>query len=145
MVTHENHGKMQASSFARSLFTRSLAPVLLAMAPELVWAEGAVRSLDCKVSQVCDAAGVCESAAEAVNFRMAPESLREDGSGTFEISYRETRARMEAYSYAGPFIWNTELERNTVLASSETRFLWHQLVLGSTPAASVRFMECSLR
>ena len=128
--------------FVKSLTV--LAILQLVALPEFVWAEGAVRNLDCKVTQICDADGACKPASEEVNFRLAPESLREDGSGKYQISYRNVQASMDATSFAGPFYWTTDSERNTLLASSETQFLWHRLVLDSTPAAELYFLACTL-
>ena len=124
---------------------RAIQAVLpLAIATQLAWAEGAVRTLDCRITQACLATGACAAASDAVNFRMTPENLREDGSGNYQISYRDVQASMEATSYAGPFYWTTDSERNTLLASSETQFLWHRLVLDATPEASVYFLECTV-
>lgn len=135
---------MSMASFSKSRAVCTLG-MLLVVVPAVVRAEGAVRVLDCKVTQICDAAGVCQAASEEVSFRMAPEKLSEDGAGTYEISYRDIKASMQASSYAGPFYWTTGAERNTLLASSETQFLWHRLRLEPAPETKVHFLECAVR
>ncbi|MEY4640177.1 MAG: hypothetical protein RLZZ227_171 [Pseudomonadota bacterium] len=142
MSTTQMRQQTRASSATALMRTLVLLP--LAALPQLAGAEGAVRTLECTIMQVCDAAGACENAAEPVNFRMAPVSVREDGSGQYQISYRDVEADMEAASYAGPFSWASDSERNTLLASSETQFLWHRLVLESTPQAEIHFLACTL-
>lgn len=106
--------------------------------------EGAVRTIDCKITQTCDAAGQCALVSDAVSFRMAPEALAADGSGTYQISYGDVQASMTATSYAGPFSWSTDSERNTLLASSETQFLWHRVILAGVPEAEIQFLSCTL-
>ncbi len=123
---------------------RALGFLLLAVLPSLALAEGAVRTLDCQVRQVCDAEGACNKVSDTVQFRMAPQKLQEDGSGKYEISYAQEKAGMDALSYAGPFYWETKSEHDTLLASSETRFVWHRLVLDPTPAAKIIFLDCVL-
>ena len=127
-----------------TLSQASLSFLCLLMLPHLAWAEGAVRVLDCKVMQTCDASGACEATSDEVTFRLTPKSLQEDGSGQYEISYRDIQASMEATSYAGPFYWTNGTERNTLLASSETHFLWHRLALDPAPQASINFLDCTL-
>lgn len=139
--------KTKASTCAddRKPFMPILTLLYLVALPQLAWAEGAVRVLDCKVTQVCDASGACEAESDDVSFRLAPENLHEDGSGTYAITYRAIQASMEATSEAGPFYWTMGSERNTLLASSETQFLWHRLMLDPTPATRVYFLNCALQ
>jgi hypothetical protein len=111
--------------------------------PVGAWAEGAVRLLDCAVARVCDAAGACDSGTERVTFRMEPVETAADGSGRYGLTYGGTEADMDALSAAGPFLWTVGPERNALLASSETRFLWHRLTLEPAPEATVRFLECT--
>lgn len=138
---------LQATLRNNATFKKALPGLLslLPLLPALAQAEGAVRVLDCNTTQVCDAAGTCEAASDAVIFRMSPESLSADGSGTYKISYQDIEADMQASAEAGPFYWTRDVERNTLLASSETRFLWHKLQLAPTPQASILFLDCTLQ
>lgn len=109
------------------------------------WGEGAVRLFDCTVVQVCDAAGNCEAATDAVTFRMEPVQVDQDGSGRYELQYGDTETAMSSVSDIGPFVWTVGDERHALLASSETSFLWHLLTLDPVPAATVRFLTCTIR
>jgi hypothetical protein len=117
----------------------------VALLPNAGWGEGAVRLFDCTVVQVCNSAGSCEAASGAVAFRMEPVKVGPDGSGRYELKYGETKAAMNSLSDVGPFFWTVGDERNTLLASSETHLLWHQLTLDPVPAATVRFLTCTIR
>lgn len=117
----------------------------LLLSPALALAEGAVRVLSCQVTQQCDAAGQCSAHDESVEFRMSPEAQRSDGSGDFTLQYRGEEFPMTALSDIGPFRWEDELDRYTLLASSENQFLLHELSLAGTPAATIQFMRCSFR
>jgi hypothetical protein len=119
--------------------------ILMLLLPGAVWAEGAVRLLVCSVARVCDAAGNCEAGTVQVTFRMAPEETGVDGAGSYALSYGDTQADMEALSDAGPFFWTVGTEQNTLLASSETQMLWHQLTFDPVPEATIRFLTCALR
>jgi hypothetical protein len=116
-----------------------------ALVPALAGSEGAVRILDCSIEQVCNAAGNCRPGSGLVTFRTEPVSLRADGSGTYALSYGDVEAEMEAQSPAGPFFWTVGNERDTLLASSETQFLWHQLTFELVPEATIRFLQCAFR
>jgi hypothetical protein len=109
------------------------------------WGEGAVKTLDCAVARVCDAGGRCETGTGRVSFRMEPEELEAGGAGRYTLSYGDTRAEMEAMSDAGPFFWSVGRERDALLASSETEFLWHRLALEPVPEATIRFLTCSFQ
>ena len=76
---------------------------------------------------------------------MQPVDAGDDGSGHYRISYADVNAEMDAQSYAGPFFWTLAKERDTLLASSETLFLWHQLTLDPVPEATIRFLTCAFR
>ncbi|HSC14879.1 MAG TPA: hypothetical protein VLI71_07160 [Gammaproteobacteria bacterium] len=117
----------------------------VALRPNAVWSEGAVRLLDCTIEQVCNAAESCQAASGAVAFRMEPVQIGEDGSGRYELHYGETEAAMNSLSDVGPFVWTVGEERRTLLASSEMNFLWHRLTLDPVPAATVRFLTCTIR
>jgi hypothetical protein len=116
-----------------------------ALLPTAVWGEGAVRLFDCTVVRICDAAGNCEPAADAVAFRMEPVQVDPEGSGRYDLEYGDTQTAMSSVSDIGPFVWTVGEERHTLLASSETNFLWHRLVLDPLPAATVRFLTCTIR
>jgi hypothetical protein len=116
-----------------------------ALLPVAGWGEGAVRLFDCTVVQVCDAAGNCEAATAAVAFRMEPVQVDQDGSGRYELQYADTKTAMSSVSHIGPFVWTVGEERHALLASSETNFLWHRLTLDPVPAATVRFLTCTIR
>lgn len=122
-------------------------PVALAMGLAVAWsdapAEGAVRRLDCVSAQVCDAAGECEPDSLPIAFRLEPTETAADGSGRYTMVYGDTRAAMQALSDIGPFHWTAGSERHTLVASSETQFLWHRLVIEPAPAATVRFLICA--
>jgi len=117
----------------------------IVLLPNAGWGEGAVRLLDCTIVRVCDAAGICEAASGAVAFRMEPVQVAQDGSGRYELRYGNTDVAMNSLSDVGPFFWTVGDEHNTLLASSETQFLWHRLTLGPVPAATVRFLTCTIR
>jgi hypothetical protein len=118
---------------------------LTAIFPSTGGAEGAVRLLDCSVARVCNAAGACEPGSGEVAFRMEPVDASADGSGRYSLSYGDTRAEMQALSNAGPFVWTVGTERHTLLASSDTEFLWHRLTLDPAPRATIRFLTCAFR
>jgi hypothetical protein len=69
----------------------------------------------------------------------------EDGSGRYELQYVDTKTAMSSVSDIGPFVWTVGEERHALLASSETHFLWHRLTLDPAPAATVRFLTCTIR
>lgn len=117
----------------------------LGLLPALVQAEGAVRVLDCRITQECDAEANCGTLDQTIEFRMEPIALDEQGAGRYTIRYLDQNADMQALSDAGPFHWRQESERHTLIASSETRFLWHSLSFDTMPEASIRFLSCRLR
>jgi hypothetical protein len=121
-----------------------LALVFSLLLPCAAWAEGAVRMLDCTTVRICDSAGICEPHSEQTRFRMEPLSLDADGAGAYKLSYGDIQVEMQALTPAGPFFWINDQERNTLVASSETAFLWHRLALDAQPDADVRFLTCTL-
>jgi hypothetical protein len=128
--------------------SNSTLPALLLMSallPALANAEGAVRIFACEVLQECDADGGCKAVEQKIEFRMEPRERAVDGSGSYTIHYDDQSADMQALSEAGPFYWQQGSERNTLLASSDTRFLWHSLSLAAAPVAQVRFLACDVR
>lgn len=152
------HGPLPSTHFPESdsmtttiLPVRSLRKAALSMSvlglllPATAWAEGGVRLLECETSLVCDAAGSCDAASDQVTFTMEPLAVDASGAGDWQISYADERSAMSALSEAGPFFWVAGTERNTLLASSETEFLWHGLDLGEAVTARVRFLSCELR
>jgi hypothetical protein len=117
---------------------------LLASATALT--EGAVKLLDCTVVQICDAQGQCEAGSGPASFRMEPIQIEAGGVGTYTISYNDIEAEMNAMSEVGPFYWMAGAERNVLIVSSRTDWLWHQLTSDSTPEATVRFLtSCSFQ
>lgn len=118
---------------------------ILSLAPSLLFAEGAVKLLDCEITRVCDASGVCEAASDETGFRMEPIELGAAGAGRYSLSYGGTQVEMQAMSDTGPFLWNRGSERHALLASSETGWLWHQLTLEPSPGSTIRFMSCSFQ
>ena len=115
---------------------------LLILAPSLVLAEGAVRILSCEAVSACDADLQCRDESLQVTFRMEPVDLDLTNAGTYVIRYDDTEASMHGLSYAGPFYWLSDNRMNTLVASSETRFLWHRLDLSTAPVATIRNMDC---
>lgn len=115
-----------------------------ALVSTLVRGEGAVRVIDCTMTRACDAAGNCRKTAGEVKFRMEPVQLDEDGAGRYRLRYGDAQAPMTALSDIGPFAWTVGAEHHTLLASSETDFLWHRLTVGAAPAATVTFLTCSI-
>ena len=111
----------------------------------LALAEGAVRVLECKSVQLCDTTGTCAAAAGEVVFRMTPVSVDADGAGSFTMQYDSSLADMQALSGVGPWYWVSRQQRHTLLASSDTRFVWHTLSLTPEPEAQTRFLNCSFR
>jgi hypothetical protein len=121
---------------------RVLAFAALLVVTGSVHAEGAMRILDCEFVDKCNAALACTPESGAVTFRMEPQSLDGNNAGIYLISYGDTRTEMQGLSYAGPFYWRTESAMNTLVASSETEFLWHSLELVQTPVTVIRNMHC---
>jgi hypothetical protein len=113
-----------------------------ALVPQMLLAEGAVRILDCEIAGTCTATLECTPASGAVTFRMEPQSLDGNNAGTYVISYDDTQASMQGLSYAGPFHWRTDSTMHTLLASSETQFLWHSLELSQPPVTVIRDLKC---
>jgi hypothetical protein len=130
--------------------TREASMVLLAFAVFAVpvgmaLAEGAVRVLNCTVTQTCDGVGKCAAATDVVTFRMEPIEIEPDGSGRYTLRYGDVQAAMMASSDLGPYVWSVGQERHALLVSSEHDFLWHRLVVEPVPAATVRFLKCEFR
>jgi len=117
----------------------------LLLLPATARAEGARRFFDCEVQQLCDAAGQCSVAANPVLFTLEPLAVGSDGAGSYRLSYDDNTVEMAALAEAGPFRWTLGAVHHTLLASSETRFLWHQLDLSGTPAARIAFLACTVR
>jgi hypothetical protein len=115
---------------------------ILMLAPGVAWTEGAVRHFDCALVRACDSSGSCTPESGKVIFSMAPVSIAPDGSGRFEIKYGSVSAPMQALSDVGPFHWKVGDEQNTLLLNSEREMLWHQLNIGASATANVRFMTC---
>ncbi len=113
--------------------------------PTAVLAEGAHRYFDCMVTLLCDEAGACEASSESLTFHLAPLDAGQDGSGRFMLSYQNKEVAMQSLSDAGPYSWRFDNERHTLLASSETDFLWHQLILDDRPESRIRYLRCELR
>jgi hypothetical protein len=74
---------------------------------------------------------------------MEPVDVRAGNPGRYTIGYGDTKAQMVAMSDAGPFLWTVGEERDGLLASSETQWLWHRLTLDPAPEATIRFLTCS--
>lgn len=110
--------------------------------PCFALAEGAIRVLECRHIKNCDASATCKPAEADTVFQMEPKTLADDGSGRFIIHYNGQQSDMTALSYVGPFFWTAASGMNTLLASSETRFLWHTLTLDPVPNATFRILEC---
>jgi hypothetical protein len=123
----------------------SLLALSAALASALAHAEGAVRVLECRVTHDCDDAAVCQDADQSVEFRLEPITLAADGSGSYTLRYEGRTAAMQALSEAGPFHWQQETQRHTLLVSSETHLLWHSLDFDSAPMTRIRFLDCTLR
>jgi hypothetical protein len=118
--------------------------IFLASFPLDASAEGAVKVFDCVITKSCDASGTCKPVSEQTSFRMEPVNLLADGSGSYVMVRDGEKADVQALSFAGPFYWGTVDERNTLLASSETEFVWHRLELTPAPVAHIQFMNCVL-
>ncbi len=125
--------------------TNSLAAIfgLIALYPGMTLSEGAVRILDCAIVRTCDAAGSCQPGTGGVIFRMEPRTVGPEGAGGYTLTYGDTQAEMEARSPAGPFLWTVGSERDALIASSDSQFLWHTLKLDPAPEATVRFLKCT--
>lgn len=76
---------------------------------------------------------------------MEPVEIGADGAGRYRLTYGDSEAAMEALSASGPFFWAIGEERDTLLASSETDFLWHRLEIDPAPQATIRFLTCTFR
>ena len=127
---------------------RSLGPWLLLAASAFsldARAEGAVKLLECEIVRVCDAGGHCDAGSGEVRFRMEPVELAPGGAGSYQISYLDVQASMQAMSDIGPFVWTVDSERSALIASSDSEWLWHELDLGAAPQATVRFLSCTFQ
>jgi hypothetical protein len=133
------------SAFSAARVAMAALALGLASLPGAVLAEGAVRVLNCTLVRACDAAGACKPESMQVTFRMEPIETRPDGSGRYTLRYGEQQADMQAMSFAGPFLWTLPTERDSLLVSSETQFLWHQLVVEPAPVATIHFLTCEFR
>ena len=102
-------------------------------------------SVSLAIRRVCDSAGHCSDADGEATFRMTPMQLEAGGRGSYTLSYGTTETEMFAQSEIGPFYWRLEGESNSLMPSSESEWLWHQLILDGTPSARIRFLECSFR
>jgi hypothetical protein len=127
----------------RGAIARLILAGIFILAPLSTLAEGAMRVLECSFDQLCDSRANCKPASGAVVFNMEPLKLDDNGAGSYEVSYADNKLEMEAMSFAGPFFWNTEGEMHTLLANSESRFLWHRLNLSSKPEANMQFLHCT--
>jgi len=107
-------------------------------------AEGAVRTFECNIERVCDAAGQCEAVEGEITFRLEPQQLDNNGAGSYQLSYEGSAVDMQAISDAGPFTWMVESVRHTLLVSAETRLLWHSLSLSAPLQSRSQFLECTL-
>jgi hypothetical protein len=76
---------------------------------------------------------------------MDPVALTPGGAGRYMLTYGDTEAEMDALSELGPFVWTVGSARHALIVSSETQWLWHELVLGAKPQASIRFLNCSFQ
>ncbi|WP_373356960.1 hypothetical protein [Pseudoroseicyclus sp. CXY001] len=106
-------------------------------------AEGARQVFDCTITQRCGASGACGSGRDPVVFTLDPEEVDADGAGSYRIGWDEAAAPMQAGSSLGPFTWAEGDRRHTLLFSSETNMLWHDLDL-SRGEASVAFLTCEV-
>ncbi len=120
----------------------SLALWLSAVIAPYALAEGAVRELVCSVNRTCDADGSCQDAGGDITFTMEPVTVTDDASGTYLIRYQDQQFAMQSLSFAGPFHWAADSEMNTLLASSDTQFIWHHLSLRPAPVARIQFLTC---
>ncbi len=130
----------------RSALTRQLFAGIFLLSPLSALAEGAVRVLECTIEQTCDLAASCNPDSGDISFNMEPIKLAADGAGSYLIRYEFSgstfQADMEARSFAGPFMWDIYEDRNTLLANSEYRFLWHKLSLSPVPQSDIHFLAC---
>jgi len=105
-------------------------------------AEGSVTVINCDVARVCDARGACEPGSGSISFRLEPLDRAADGSARYTLSYGDIVSEMRGITAAGPFLWTIGTERNALLASSDTEWLWHRLELSASPVATIRFLSC---
>ena len=130
----------------RGTLVRLILSGVILLLPFCALAEGAVRLLECSIEEACDPTGSCRPDFGDVVFSMEPLKLDADGSGSYLISYDMSnitqKSDMEAKSFAGPFLWNLDREMHTLLANSETNFLWHRLSLTPNPESSIYFLGC---
>lgn len=127
------------------LLIQSMKPLIIAMIallPATALGEGALRELVCSYHRACDADGACKDEKGQIIFTMEPETVADDGSGSFIIHYGGRQAPMRAMGFAGPFTWKTPVAVSTLMASSEEQFLWHRLALSPEPTADIHFMNC---
>lgn len=132
-------------ALARHRAAMAATVIALVSVPGVGSAEGATRVLDCTLNRACDASGACNPESAHLVFRMEPIETHADGSGRYTLRYGDDHAEMQAMSFAGPFLWALPTERDSLLVSSETKFLWHRLVLEPAPVATIHFLTCEFR
>ena len=135
----------RAGAINTTLIRCSLILGLLPVFSQPVLAEGGVRLLDCHQTSQCNTDGRCEANSAAVQFRLSPQSLDEGGAGQYTLLVQGTESSMQALSEIGPFYWTSAQNHHTLLASSETRFVWHTLKLAAKPEGITRFLDCTFQ
>ena len=132
------------SASVKEPIRRACVAALACLGASAVFAEGAVKTLECSAHSVCDAAGQCAEAAGDVTFRVEPVQVVDGGAGSYLIHYDGVRADMQADSEFGPYFWMHGSERHSLIVSSESQWLWHALQAEPAPVATIRFLECRL-
>lgn len=116
---------------------------LLLLAAGAVHAEGAVRVLDCRVLHDCDVAGFCEETTGPARFRLEPQALSADGSGTFLVDAGGGPVAAQGQGDAGPWTWTGAAgDRATLVLTDETHALWAEHAADGK--AHVRFLTCEV-
>jgi len=129
----------------RQKLATALAAIVVAFLYGSARGEGSVRTFQCLADKVCDAHGSCTPADNEVEFRMEPLQLDAGGAGDYRLSYGEDTVAMRADSDAGPFMWESDGSRHTLLVNSEARLLWHRLEFASPLSSRITFLQCALR
>lgn len=116
--------------------------VISVLMPGLLQGEGALRVLDCNKVLVCDESLTCQTESGQVVFNMEPLNLDENNAGSYTIRYDAVQVPMQGLSFAGPFHWRLDNGMHTLLASSESDFLWHSLTIDPQPVTTIRKLDC---
>lgn len=120
----------------------TLAIAALALLPTAPWAEGAVLTLACRATSVCQQGGQCAPANTDVIFVISPVSADADGMGDYSISYGFGEFAMKNVTGVGPMLWSEgNSDAQVLLVTSETTLLWQRFNAADV-TSELTFLTC---